>query len=477
MDLCDAAVVYGAVWYEDNTIVYSDVFGGGIYRVSSNGGDPELLVSGVTAMPQLLPDGKSVVFMDVASQPYKTVVQSLESEKRTVVLESGAGFYLPTGHIVYLAGENGFAVPFDLEKLETVGEAVPLNFSYSTSASGFALSDSGTLVVVPGIDDTRTDATSLKLTFVWVDREGNEEPLGAEPKQYGSFEISPNGIKVAMTIFADGNQDIYIWDIASKTQRRLTIDKAADSEPLWTPDSQKIVFVSGRSENIYCDIYWKNENGTGVVEKLLSLPDRVVIPSSWSSDRKTLILWEIMTSPFQSDIGMMAIEGNRERKGLLQEKYYEAHPQISPDGRFIAYTSNEPGKEEIIVRSFPDVDSGDRWIVSNSGGHSPLWSPNGNEIYYRNGDATMVVPIETEPTFNPGNPDILFEGTYHFGYYATQIVTLWDIHPTNGKFLMLKPPSPTDDETTGGDIAEEDPRKIIVVTNWFKELKGKVPVD
>jgi serine/threonine protein kinase/Tol biopolymer transport system component len=480
MRLCDASWVYGAVWYEDNMIVYSDLLGGGVYRVSSNGGDPDLLVSGMTVMPQLLPDGKSVMFMDVASQPFKTVVQSLESEERTVVLESGAGFYLPTGHLVYLAGNNGFAVPFDLDKLKTVGEPVPLNSSYSNSPSGFAFSDSGTFVAVLGIDDTGTNAISPKHTFVWVDRDGNEEPLGAEPDNYTGGRISPDGTKVAMTIDANDNEDIYVWDIARKTPRRLTFNEADDGSPLWTPDSQKIVFTSRRVENTPGGIYWKNADGTGVDEELLTLPDRLITPYSWSIDGKILVLWEIALSPLQTDIGMMSMEGNRERKGLLQEKYSEGFPQISPDGRFIAYSANEFGKEDIFVRAFPDVDSGGRWPVSNNGGNSPLWSPNGNEIYYRNGNATMVVPVETEPTFNLlGNPEILFEGTYFSGNFLNQITgTRWDIHPTNGKFLMLKPLAPTGDESTAGDLARrEAPRKIIVVTNMFEDLKERVPVD
>ena len=171
------------------------------------------------------------------------------------------------------------------------------------------------------------------------------------------------------------------------------------------------------------------------------------------------------------------MEGNRERKGLLQEKYFEASPQISPDGRLIAYSSNESGKEEIYVRPFPDVDN-DRWPISNSSGNSPLWSPNGNEIYYRNGNATMVVPVETEPIFNLlGNPEILFKRTYTYQTFSTgSINSAWDIHPKNGKFLMLKR-APTDDESTAGDIAEEAPSKIIIVTNWFEDLKKQVPID
>ena len=481
MKLCTATIVIGAAWYEDNTIVYSDFVGGGVYRVSSNGGDPELLVAGMTAGPRLLPDGKSVMFIDVASQPYKTVVQSLESEERTVVLENGVGTYLSTGHLIYVAGNNIFAVPFDHDKLKTVGDPVPLNFPYLdlNSMSGSAISDSGTFVSVSRTRDDSGSTASPKRTFVWVDRDGHEEPLGAKPNYYASSKISPDGTKIAMPTIVDGNNDIYVYDIANKTSKRLTVDEADEYAPLWTTDSKKIVFYSSRGENPFGGIYWKNADGTGKVEELLlSLPDRVFSPSAWSSDGKTLVLRELTASPSQTDIGMMSMEGNHERKELLHEKYSEDMPQISPDGKFIAYTVNKSDKEDVFVCSFPDVDSGDLWQVSNDGGNSPLWSPEGDEIFYRNGDATMVVPVETEPTFNLlGNPEILFKRTYTYQTFSTgSINSAWDIHPKNGKFLMLKR-APTDDESTAGDIAEEAPSKIIIVTNWFEDLKKQVPID
>ena len=134
------------------------------------------------------------------------------------------------------------------------------------------------------------------------------------------------------------------------------------------------------------------------------------------------------------------MEGKREIKELLQEKYMESDPKISPDGRYVAYQSDESGKGEIYVRSFPDVTKG-KWQVSSGGGNSPLWSPDGRELFYRSGDATMAVDVETEPTFKRGNPKILFRGTYVSNVYQKIASTPWDIHPNGKKFLMIKPPS------------------------------------
>jgi hypothetical protein len=176
------------------------------------------------------------------------------------------------------------------------------------------------------------------------------------------------------------------------------------------------------------------------------------------------------------NIAALSMEGERQRKGLLEEKHTETDPQISPDGRWMAYTSDESGQLEIFVRPFPDVDKG-MWQVSTNGGHSPLWSPDGKELFYRNDDATIVVPVETDPTFTPGNPEILYQGMYHVLKLANLLsITPWDIHPDGNRFLMIKPAVVTGEETSETSTAGE-PRKIIVVTNWFEELKERVPVD
>jgi dipeptidyl aminopeptidase/acylaminoacyl peptidase len=164
---------------------------------------------------------------------------------------------------------------------------------------------------------------------------------------------------------------------------------------------------------------------------------------------------------------MLSMEGDHARKPLLQEKYNELYPRVSPDGRWIAYASNESGKNEVYVRPFPDVNKG-KWQVSTNGGDSPLWSPDGRELFYHTGDAAMAVRVETDPTFKPGKPAVLFRGTY---YSPIAGITAWDISPDGKRFLMLKGvPS------TAKPAAPEAPGKINVVVNWTEELKQRVPV-
>jgi serine/threonine protein kinase len=471
-DLCDATAVIGAYWYEDNTIVYSDM-PSGVFRIPAKGGAPEVLVErAMVAVGQLLPDGQSVMFWDLTSQPYKTMVQSLDTGDQKVVFESGGGSYSPTGHFIYEAEGNVFAVPFDPDKLEFTGGAV----SVMETPLGSGYSESGTLVYVPAMTDTGGSTATPKRTLAWVDREGREEPLGADPYEYGYCKISPDGTKVAVMITTGGNTDIWIWNFSRKTMMRLTFYEAQDSGPIWTPDGQRIVFYSTREGRTFGGIYSKAADGTGEAELLGSAQDRVLIPSSWSGDGNALVMQEITLTPLNLDIGMLSLEGDRERTPLLQEKHHEVEPRVSPDGRWMAYQSNESGREEIYVRPFPDVNKG-RWQVSTNGGNTPLWSPDGQELYYRNGDATLAVAVETEPTFNPGNPEVLFRGTYYSPSALQVTFTPWDISPDGKRFLMIKESETTGGESTAEESAAEGPRKIIIVTNWNEELKQRVPVD
>ncbi len=211
-------------------------------------------------------------------------------------------------------------------------------------------------------------------------------------------------------------------------------------------------------------------DGTGKVELLASLADRQIFPGSWSKNGNILTLNGTPTAGAtgRADIYTLSVDGEKAVKPLLQEDYSEMQPEISPDGRWMAYVSDESGRREIYVRPFPEVNKG-KWPVSTSGGDNPLWSPDGLELYFRNDDSIMAVSVKTEPTFTPGKPQKLFSGRY-VASSASGDIPPWDISRDGKRFLLIKPV-----ELTGTSNTAEAPRKMVVIVNWFEELKRLTP--
>ncbi len=465
--LCDVQMLLVASWAADNTIAYGQL-AGDIMQVSADGGTPKLLVkakSGLLAAPQILPGGKAVLYtaFNANTLQGRIMVQSLKSGESKELFAGSAATYLPTGHIIYVPPNSStvFSVPFDLGKLDVKGGPVPI----VEGVQQYAVSESGTLVYIPG--GTSAAGPNAR-TLVWVDKKGKETPIAASPNDYRSPRISPDGTSVALEIYGGGKSDIWIWDLARETMTRLTFNESS-SAPLWTLDGRRIAYFSVSGDKP--GVYWKAADGTGGDEMLGSAPDRALMPWSWSRDGKTMALFEA-PGGMNWDIGSLSMEGDHKRKPLLQEKYIELQPKISPDGKWMAYMSSESGSNEIYVRPFPDVNKG-RWQVSTSGGDSPLWSPDGRELFYRNGDLVVAVAVETEPSFKCGKPMSLFQGKYQ--PLSLQDAHQWDISPDGSRFLMMKPSASTGAAPAIPAASGLRP-KINIVLNWTEELKQRVPV-
>jgi serine/threonine protein kinase len=451
--LCNAGFLGQAWWNEEDTIIYSDV--GVLMRISANGGTPESIAKRKDrwlSEPQILPDGKSLMYTASPKSIMKIMVQSKKSGETKEFFRGETSRYLPTGHLIYMSDNDTLlAVPFSLDRLEPKGGPV----SVLEGVMHYAISESGTLAYMP----RASGGVAPGRTLVWVNREGKEEPLSAAPDQYSTVRISPDGKRVALTVGSSPKGRIWIWDVDLENMTPLTLDKGIDNlTALWTLDGKRIVYTSSREDVLMGNLYWKASDGTGEAELLASLPGRGLFPWSWSKDGKSLLLTELSYPLTLKDIGMLSMEGNRTLKPLLQEGYSEDDPRISPDGRWMAYRSNESGRPEVYVRPFPDVNKG-KWKVSTNGGNSPLWSPDSRELFYRSGDDAMAVRVETNPEFKPGKPTVLFRGAYS---YIWDGMPSWDIGP-DGRFLMMK------------EAAAEAPRKINIVVNWFEELKRRVP--
>jgi serine/threonine-protein kinase len=329
----------------------------------------------------------------------------------------------------------------------------------------FSISDSGTLIYLPG---SLSNIAFGQRVPVWVDREGKEEPIPVKPDDYGCPRISPDGKKLAIVIDSGEGEDIWIWDLLRENWAKLTTDDFNNEAPLWTPDGRYVLFVTVNGNNSI--LKRKSASGTGDIEPLAEVPNIRIVPSSWSSDGKTLIAFDNSTD--SEGIGLISIDNDYKWSPLLNKEFNELQPNVSPDGKWIAYVTDETGNQEVYLRPFPDVDR-DMKVVSTNGGSNPLWSSDSKELFYRNGESVMAVKVQTEPGLELGKPVELFKRSYQ-GRVPADLSrqTMWDIHPDDNRFVMMK--------ETAGDGGEPEaavPVKINIILNWFEELKDKVPVD
>ena len=375
--LCEASNPWGVSWEDDDTILFGQG-PEGIFQVSAAGGTRELLISVDDAQneeahgPQLLPGGQAVLYTLNSGGGWddaQIVVQDLETGQRKVLIDRGTDArHLPTGHLVYAREETLLAISFDPVRKEVTGNPVTMAQAVAeagsdfTGAAQFSYSQLGSLVYVPGI------GADVVNTLVWVDRQGQEEVVAAD-RLYDSPRLSPEGTHVALDVF-DGQYDIWIHDLARRTLSRLTFDPADDRSPLWTPDGQRVVFRSDREEGQF-NLFWKAADGTGQVERLTTSPNDQRA-SSFSPDGKSLLFMEMIAGI--PDVHVLSMEGEPTVQPLLQTEFGEWYPVISPDGRWMAYASNESGRYEVYVRPFPRVEEG-KWQISGDGGIAPLWRP------------------------------------------------------------------------------------------------------
>jgi eukaryotic-like serine/threonine-protein kinase len=481
--LCAAENPWGANWTSDNTILYTQSEQGagkgaaGIWRVSSEGGKPELFVkveAGEVAQgPQLLPGGRAILFTLARRSDWDTariVVQSLDTGRRRVVVEHGADAqYVATGHLVYALDGTLLAVPFDVTRLVATGAAVPLveDVAQQGATAHFAISSHGALVYVP-----RDAVGGLRpqRTLVWVDRQGHEDPIKAPRRAYFNPRLSPDGTRVALEV-RDQESDIWIWDLVRETLTRLTFGPTFEQYGVWTPDGRAVIFSSSElgGPNTPRSLFRRRSDGTGAVEQLTQ-GAVAQFPSTVTPDGTALIFRQQtppkLGTPPGMDLVLLPLEGERRPRPLVQTPFDELNGEVSRDGHWLAYQSNESGRDEIYVRPFPNVDGG-KWQVSTNGGTQPLWARNGQELFYESMGALMQVPLTVGSTFEAGTPRKLFAVPSVVRALGLGLGRTYDVSADGQRFLMIK-------ESGGADERPPSPR-MILVQSWFEELKRLVP--
>jgi serine/threonine-protein kinase len=461
----------GLSWPTADTILFANA--DGIVRIPASGGTPDVLVARGQGerldSPQLLPGGEAVLFTRVPGNPgefggfgaAQIVVQSIGRADRTVVVEGGsAARYLPTGHLVYAQGTALFAMPFDPQARTVRGGPVQMVDALRRSASGisdtayFDVSETGTLVTVPSGPNTS------ETTLTWVDREGREEPFPVRADDYTMVRISPDGTKVALvlgTILGSPRPAIWLFDQRTENSSLLTADPAGDDGPVWSADGRRIFFRSlrGDSPGVYAI-----EIETGETTLLASSSPEFpfVLPWTISPDDRTLGLPTFVGT---TDIATLSL-ADGELSRLLHDPEIDVNePSISPNGAWIAYREGpDDGTGEINIRPFPAVS---RTRIPVGRGSSPVFSRDGSELFFFDGQGIAAAPVSYEPTLRVGAPRRLFETTARFPRAPGG--RAWDVDPSGERFLMLRAPS-----AAGGT----EPR-IDVVVNWFEELKSRVP--
>ena len=449
----------GASWGTDDTILVG-LSAAGVGLVWGTGGIPETLIEVAegeqASAPQMLPGGEWVLF---TLRPRGTsswndasiVAQSLETSERRVLIAGGRdGRYVHTGHLVYALEGTLFAAPFNTQTISVMPGTLPVVEGIAddagvSSQAPFSLSNDGTLVYVP-----RAGAGETGSVLGWVDREGQMTPLTQARAQYQNPRISPDGSQVVVTI----GSDAWLYDIERDASTRLT-EEGSNSYPAWTPDGQRVTFSTDRSGTF--DLYEKAVDGRGSAEPLLQTPT-LLFPGSWSPDGTMFAFYEVGESGVERDIRIL--ERGGETRTFLATEFNERIPRPSPDGRWLAYVSDQSGEDRVYVQAFPD--GGAVIPISTGAGTEPVWSRDGAELFFRDGDRMMVTAIKTRTPFATDRPEVLFEAAYDPDPAGAGNPN-YDVAP-DGRFLMVR--------RTAGVSAQ-----INVVLHWLDELQRLVPID
>jgi eukaryotic-like serine/threonine-protein kinase len=472
LTLCSAPTNRGGSWAPDDTIIFAPAITLGLFEVPAAGGTPKPLTVPDRKKgeyghrwPQILPGGKAVLFTIWTGAYFDEArigVLSLETGERRVLIEGGTyARYIPSGHMVYARAGGLLAVPFDLKRLEVTGPSVSIlegvSMNPTFGGAEFSSSSDGSLVYVPG------GSSAVERTLLWVDRKGEARPLPAPPRAYLSPRLSPDGQRLAVSIEGT-NAGLWLYDLARGTLTRLTETAGAIPFPIWTPDGKRVTFLSALGGAL--NLYWMPADGSGAAERLTT-SENTQWPGSWSPNGLVLAFSE--SDPTTgSDIWVLRLADDpstplgagRKAQPFLQTPSNESGGIFSPDGRWLAYVSDESGRQEVYLRPFPGP--GGRLQISTEGGIEPVWARNGRELFYRNGDKMMVVAVETKGEFAAAKPKVLFEA-----HYETSVFTFepnYDVIPDAQSFIMIK-----------GSEQESAPTQVNVVLNWFEELKRLAP--
>jgi len=473
--LCDAPVGRGGTWSRDGVIVFAANNGnGGLSRVAAAGGVPTPVTKvneggGTHRWPLFLPDGRRLLYLATGGTVNGIHLASPgDGNDRRLVLDESTPQYVapsagnPSGHLLFVRQQTLMAQPVDAGTLEPKGDLFPVAERVASGPSNgsnlYSASRTGILILQSGGGGGGTQ-------LAWFDRTGKETgTVGTVARSRNSIALSPDGTRIVVERLGDQHSDLWITDMAhSATETRLTFDASGNSFPVWSPDGSRVAFGSNRKGTY--DLYLRASNGTGQDELLLESKEPK-FPTDWSRDGRFIVFFE-RNAKTNEDLWALPVAGgnaagkpgDRKPIPLLRTNYRENQGQVSPDSRWLAYTSNESGQYQVYVQPFApgwDKPMTGKWQISTTGGLQPRWRGDGKELFYvaPDGKLTAVDVKATAQTFDRGTPQPLFDSRAVL--LQSSVVTSYSPSADGMRFLMLVPQ---------GALGETPP--LTVVANWL----------
>ncbi len=483
--LCAAEIPTGS-WSGDDQIVFAEFVGEGVaslFRVSAAGGTPEPVttlepdVNEQHVWPDVLPGDRAAVYSVYVNGASRVDLVSFETGETRTLLDSGVNpRYIESGHIVFMQDSTLMAVPFDLDDLDVTGVPAPVVEGVLTGTSiggeaSVAVSDSGLLVYARGSSAAIVTGPEAR-RLVWVDRQGQEQPLPTPERFFRYPRVSPDGQRVAVVVGTgnaeSANVDLWVYDVETGAGLRLTYE-GVNRLPIWTSDGQYVVFSStmdapppdGLTGGWWGNVYRVPADGSGPPERLTTSDDSQAL-TAVTPDGQTMLYTKIIDNPGRWDITRVSARSDDAPEPVVSGPFQQGSGALSPDGRWLAYRSDETGQFEVYVQPYPGP--GPKTPVSVGGGRGTVWAQDGSELFFRVQNRVVAVEVEHEPTFSAGAARTVLDGPYIAADSADG--RQYHVAP-DGRFLMLKPANISDDAGV--------PDQFVAVLNWFEELTERVP--
>ena len=453
VSLTDTAFLRDGTWDREGTIVFSRT-AGPLYRISASGGEATVLTALDQSRqetghfsPVFLPDGRRFVYgaaTDTGEEP-AIYLGSLDSkERKFLVNASSSGLaFAPPGYLLFMRGETFMAQRFDTTKWEVLGE--PFSIAEQVAGSSFSVSDHGVLVYT--VDDPGTDS------LAWRDRSGKLIGRVNEPGIYKQIVLSPDEKRVAVERGQFRTSDIWLLELSSDILSRFSFHPARDADPIWSPDGQRVAFFCDRG--VLC----QKSVGGSEVETLFD-SEKLYFPEAWSPDGSTIVFhsFDSMQPTLRNSVYAWQLGEDEKPRRLLEDPFHKDELHISPNGKWISYNSNESGRSEVYVASFPDFSG--RRQISRDGGCQALWRGDGKELFYLQLDGKLIsVEAKAGSTLETGISKVLFQtGVNLYPGFDQYCVT-----SDGQRFLFIEP-------------VEGKAEPIHVVLNWVEELERRVPI-